>query len=1356
MSLRHPVRERDVRLHDPHAPPPPPPGPSVQGPPSAGGPPPPHAAHMNGTVAGAPPLSNGHAPHPHAIGAIGLSPVAAPAGPPGVPHANGAPPVPSAAAVHPTLQKLSKANEETWLLIGSVAEQMGDLDRALSAYERALQHNPNSLPGLTQVAGIARIRENYSKAIEYFQRVLQFQQENGEVWSALGHCYLMQDDLQKAYSAYQQALYLLPNPKEDPKLWYGIGILYDRYGSLDHAEEAFASVLHMDKDFDKANEILFRLGIIYKQQGKYTDSLDCFDRILRNPPSPLAHADIWFQIGHVYEQQKDYMRAKDAYERVVQENPAHAKVLQQLGWLYHQEGSAFQSQDLAITYLTKSLEADPSDAQSWYLLGRAYMAGQKYNKAYEAYQQAVYRDGRNPTFWCSIGVLYFQINQYRDALDAYSRAIRINPYISEVWFDLGSLYESCNNQISDAIDAYARASELDPGNVIISQRLQLLRTAQQTGQTVQTSAPLPQDVHPTAYASAVGPPVTMSGGPPLLMSSGPTPRPIFTRTESREHGNENGMSLPSPHATHAPPPFRGGPPPPVVLDDSRRPASHTPLAPMEVDRATPRDGFPPRESSRSRGPGGTPQSLLLHHPQNGPQVAPEHQRDPAYYSRPSRRAVSRSVSPPPQRQIRGPPEPREVGYHGYPPAPPPQTNGGSAPGRPGQLSQHSPRSYQGHYDPTVATPPPPPPSDAWERDRRMERERSRTGRDSERAGVPPNVQGYSQSRGPTSPMSAHSYDHGHPPSRRTTLESPSMHRPGSPMSRQVSVSERSPVVGPGAQGPGIPRWQSSNRYADDPGRSPHPHATSPSMTHAHSQIPPSGTPSRRYDPRFDESAHGSRMERLDRHERDRDRLEREREFERERMESRGHAHSPDSVRSASAMSVGGGRNVLPPPPMSAGSAGSGDYPVPYPATAGSDSVDRRRGRKKDADAMSINGPPTPAPGSAGSSAASNDKRKQRSGGRRTRKDGSESNAGSRAPSVQPSSFRVAPSSAGPIKSPPSPEPRSSASASGSSGRSSRPSPIGNALPSGGLPRREVDEDYDEGVAESLMSLAASGGSAAGPVSPTVSVGGRIRHVSPPPNSKNSVGSAGHSPQLPGPVMGSQNGNGGSLKRPLSPINTSDNGDSKRTRVEILNRPTIGRMNSPPLSNSRPSPIPFRTQAPRSPEDRVQPGDRDARRHDRSPSSSTNTTGIPSTMPLPPPPSAIVSSSNGPPPISTNNPVTLPPIATLTPVPNSPSSAGAPSPSLEQDRMQVDVGHGGRKRPNSHSRSGSGSTSPPAAPPLSRNKISDVMNPTGPGGPDSAHVRRNSSAHSSPTNTQSQGNAMVMRMSPEAKSTSPRS
>lgn len=79
----------------------------------------------------------------------------------------------------------------------------------------------------------------------------------------------MMDDLKKAYSSYQQALYYMSNPQvrlacrlglpcpalglnsilsveQEPKLWYGIGILYDRYGSLEHAEEAFSSVIRMD------------------------------------------------------------------------------------------------------------------------------------------------------------------------------------------------------------------------------------------------------------------------------------------------------------------------------------------------------------------------------------------------------------------------------------------------------------------------------------------------------------------------------------------------------------------------------------------------------------------------------------------------------------------------------------------------------------------------------------------------------------------------------------------------------------------------------------------------------------------------------------------------------------------------------------------------------------------------------------------------------------------------------------------------------------------------------------------------------------------------------------------------------
>lgn len=43
--------------------------------------------------------------------------------------------------------------------------------------------------------------------------------------------------------------------------------------------------------------------------------------------------------------------------RVLDSDPTHAKVLQQLGWLHHQQSDSFNSQELAIEYLEKSVSS---------------------------------------------------------------------------------------------------------------------------------------------------------------------------------------------------------------------------------------------------------------------------------------------------------------------------------------------------------------------------------------------------------------------------------------------------------------------------------------------------------------------------------------------------------------------------------------------------------------------------------------------------------------------------------------------------------------------------------------------------------------------------------------------------------------------------------------------------------------------------------------------------------------------------------------------------------------------------------------------------------------------------------------
>ncbi|RGP66295.1 transcriptional corepressor ssn6 [Fusarium sporotrichioides] len=129
----------------------------------------------------------------------------------------------------------------------------------------------------------------------------------------------------------------------------------------------------------------------------------------------------------------------------------------------------------SIYCLEIAIKSDSSNAEYWYLMGRAYMLLGNYGESHECFQEAVYVQHRFPTFWISIGILYFKINQYRDSLDAFARAIRLNAYTYEAWYNLGVLYDSYTNQHDDSTNAFRRCEELKPGSREVVARLKAYR-----------------------------------------------------------------------------------------------------------------------------------------------------------------------------------------------------------------------------------------------------------------------------------------------------------------------------------------------------------------------------------------------------------------------------------------------------------------------------------------------------------------------------------------------------------------------------------------------------------------------------------------------------------------------------------------------------------------------------------------------------------------------------------------------------------------------------------------------------------------------------------------------------------------
>jgi glucose repression mediator protein len=887
------------------------------------------------------------------------------------------------------------------------------------------------------------------------------------------------------------------------------------------------------------------------------------------------------------------------------------------------------------------------------------MAVQKYQKAYEAYQQAVYRDGRNPTFWCSIGVLYYNINQYRDALDAYSRAIKINPFISEVWFDLGSLYESCNNQISDAIDAYQRAVDLDPTNPVITQRLTLLKHVQATGGAM-PDAPGPRDVHPTAYAST-GPPTVIGHPPRAMMPTGPSgangssgedlPGITGRQLPAPLHSNISSDSQAQQQTFRHPEPFRGGDPPPLNLDERRMPHSHAQLAPMDTRPPTGQGyhepGATPHRSSSGSQPPAPGSSLLLHHPQPQATITAISNMGPlppiSRFSEPHGRASSTS---PRDRRNRS----------GTPPTPfqQPGTNGNRGPSHP------TPYSYSDRTAMPGSTPP--DRTEPWERRRGRSRDTSRSSHREPAQASPPHL----------------SHPHGH-----------GSYPPSAPYDSRRRLS------------PSLPAVMDVDRRSID-SRSPYP-PQQPGYSHserqhgvslATPQFPPPPTPGRaqegphpprRYDPRFDASerepprdpwVHSrekdreremerERLREKERVERERERgregpiqmqrvrEERERDRESEREYPRDHPQTSERGYDAEHSHVAppGRRTraeLAPEPPYR-----DSESPAPVSKAAAEPKEKRKRGAPKEKE------PEKEKPAK---------EKKERRSAKRGRGDAATPNT--RQQSQQPSL-------SSPLKRSPTSETPLSAESR------AEPSPAEQT-------RRHVDEDYDEGVADALMGLAAyrppgpaaqrdeaalsarsrsdSDGSALtnsaeqSRHTPTVAVSVKSEassqpsHHDPPSTSPfRHRESPPHSPRQPSrintsrsPPPRSPSGSGpASLKRTRSDSPAHEAPEMfKRSRIEILNpRSSPDRLPSEPTKPSSPP--------PKSPTVARYDPTREA--SNPSPRAENKADA----MAVDPPEgsrSRSPSSSRPADKRSASPPVSLPPITTLSPAPSTPPTA----------------------------------------------------------------------------------------------------
>mmetsp|Transcript_33276 Transcript_33276/g.48149 ORF Transcript_33276/g.48149 Transcript_33276/m.48149 type:complete len:622 (+) Transcript_33276:53-1918(+) len=323
-------------------------------------------------------------------------------------------------------------------------------------------------------------RHSFHQARKYFGHLATLCSNNPDVWLCLSVCCAMGEEFSESALALKNAMKLIENVNDDVRVKFCHALMSEKRKEFSIAMDGYMHCLSqcsaVEAQTDNHSllnegatnpteflfikelrgEVMLRIAILKKDMGSVDQALAMCNNLCVEPNfGESIRANALCLKGLLHEMRGEFPSSEVVYRSVLQLSPGHSSALERLGRVYLRYRETIPA---AVQCFFKSVESNPSNHTSWYLLGRCYMATSQYSDACEAYNRAVNLNPNDPQVWCSLGVLYYAFGQYREALGMLARALRLDSTMADAWYNVGALYDMCE-QPEDAQLAYLKAKE---------------------------------------------------------------------------------------------------------------------------------------------------------------------------------------------------------------------------------------------------------------------------------------------------------------------------------------------------------------------------------------------------------------------------------------------------------------------------------------------------------------------------------------------------------------------------------------------------------------------------------------------------------------------------------------------------------------------------------------------------------------------------------------------------------------------------------------------------------------------------------------------------------------------------------
>ncbi len=404
--------------------------------------------------------------------------------------------------------RLYAYNEE-----GLVYLKQDKYDEAIKTFEEVIRIDPQTTFGYLNIADCYYYMKNYEKAIEYYEKQLEFTEE-GHIYTSLGLSYSYSNNTEKEREYYQKSI------EVDPDYAYAynnMGYLSYLERRYDEAIEFYNTAIEKNKyilsahrylgysyrakrDFEKAIEIynealnVFTEGrdrrlviedkaYVYFFTDRFNESIAVFKKAL---DENLESGYIYDMIGTAYYNLRDYKNALKYFNDGLKKFENYEDLSISMGDYYFKIERDFKK---ALEYYLKATSSDNKDYRHLLKLAvcQEKLASKKaesnYKLALELLEETFKKEDEpeRACYYVAYGNIYLGLNDYEKALEYFNLAIeRAQTYelcfsqkCDRAYFGIGNLYKK-QGDIQKALEHYDRAYEIKAEEEFLIEKNELL------------------------------------------------------------------------------------------------------------------------------------------------------------------------------------------------------------------------------------------------------------------------------------------------------------------------------------------------------------------------------------------------------------------------------------------------------------------------------------------------------------------------------------------------------------------------------------------------------------------------------------------------------------------------------------------------------------------------------------------------------------------------------------------------------------------------------------------------------------------------------------------------------------------